>query len=115
MAISWEIDVFGKILNNKRSASAAVRMQEDYLQAAHSQIITGVATCYYTIATLNAQLALSKETAEIWAKNVEIMKDYKEAGRVNQAAVVQSQAQYWSILASITDLETALTQANNSM
>ena len=115
MAISWEIDVFGKILNNKRSASAAVRMQEDYLQAAHSQIITGVATCYYTIATLNAQLALSKETAEIWAKNVEIRKDSKEAGRVNQAAVVQSQAQYWSILASITDLETALTQANNSM
>ena len=115
MALSWEIDVFGKILNNKRSASAAVRMQEDYLQAAHSQIITGVATCYYTIATLNAQLALSKETAEIWAKNVEIMKDYKEAGRVTQAAVVQSQAQYWSILASITDLETALTQANNSM
>lgn len=115
MAISWEIDVFGKILNNKRGAAAAVRMQEDYLQAAHSQIITGVATCYYTIATLNAQLALSKETAEIWAKSVEIMKDYKEAGRVNQAAVVQSQAQYWSILASITDLETALTQANNSM
>lgn len=115
MAISWEIDVFGKILNNKRGAAAAVRMQQDYLQAAHSQIITGVATLYYTIATLNAQLSLSKETAEIWAKNVEIMKDYKEAGRVNQAAVVQSQAQYWSILASITDLETALTQANNSM
>lgn len=114
MAISWEIDVFGKILNNKRAAGAAVRMQEDYLQAARSQIITGVATCYYTIATLNAQLAISKETSEIWAKNVEIMKDYKEAGRVNQAAVVQSQAQYWSILASITDLETALTQANNT-
>lgn len=115
MAISWEIDVFGKILNNKRGAAAAVRMQEDYLQAVRSQIITGVATCYYTIATLNAQLALSKETAEIWAKSVEIMKDYKEAGRVNQAAVVQSQAQYLSILASITDLETSLTQANNSM
>lgn len=115
MAISWEIDVFGKILNNKRAASTAVRMQEDYLQAAHSQIITGVATCYYTIATLKAQLTLSRETAEIWAKSVEIMKDYKEAGRVNQAAVVQSQAQYWSILANITDLESALTQANNTM
>jgi len=115
MAISWEIDVFGKILNNKRAAGTAVRMQEDYLQATRSQIITGVATCYYTIATLNAQLTLSKETAEIWKQSVEIMKDYKEAGRVNQAAVVQSEAQYWSILASITDLETALTEANNSM
>lgn len=115
MAISWEIDIFAKTLNNKRSAETAVRMQQDYEQAARSQIITGVATCYYTIATLNAQLALSRETAELWKQNVEIMKDYKEAGRVNQAAVVQSQAQYWSILASITDLETALTQANNSM
>lgn len=115
MAISWEIDVFGKILNNKRAAGAAVRLQEDYLQATRSQIITGVASCYYTIATLNAQLALSRETAEIWAKSVEIMKDYKEAGRVTQAAVVQTQAQYWSILASITDLESSLTQANNAL
>lgn len=115
MAISWEIDVFGKTLNAKRSAEAALRMQTDYEQAVRSQIITGVATCYYSIATLNAQLELSKETAEIWKQSVEIMKDFKEAGRVNQAAVVQSQAQYWSILSSITDLESALEQANSSM
>ena len=115
MSISWEIDIFGKILNNKRAAGAAVELQKDYLQAVHSQIITGVATCYYTIATLNAQLNLSRETATIWEQSVQIMKDYKEAGRVTQAAVVQSEAQYWSILASITDLETALTQANNTM
>ena len=115
MAISWEIDVFGKILNNKRSAETAVRMQQDYMQAVRSQIITGVASCFYSIANLNAQLQLSRETADLWKQNVEIMKDYKEAGRVTQAAVVQSQAQYWSILASITDLETALVQANNSM
>lgn len=114
MAISWEIDVFGKILNNKRAADVAVYMQEDYLQAARSQIITGVATCYYTIATLNAQLKLSRETAEIWSKTVEVMKDYKEAGRVTQAAVAQSEAQYWSILGTITDLESSLVSANNS-
>lgn len=115
MAISWELDVFGKILNTKRSAEAALRMQTDYEQAVRSQIITGVATCYYSIATLNAQLNLSRETAEIWKQSVEIMKDFKEAGRVNQAAVVQSQSQYWSILSSITDLESALEQANSSM
>lgn len=115
MAISWEVDIFGKILNNKRSAETAVRMQQDYMQAVRSQIITGVASCFYSIANLNAQLKLSRETAELWKQNVEIMKDYKEAGRVNEAAVVQSQAQYWSILASITDLETALVQANNTM
>lgn len=115
ISISWEIDVFGKILNNKRSAQAALELQQDYHQAVRSQIITGVASCYYSIATLKAQLELSRETADIWAKSVQIMKDYKEAGRVTQAAVVQSEAQYWSILAQITDLETSLTQANNSL
>ncbi|MBD5225642.1 MAG: TolC family protein [Bacteroidales bacterium] len=115
MAISWEIDVFGKTLNTKRSASAALRMQQDYEQAVRSQIITGVATCYYSIATLNAQLTLSRQTAEVWKQSVQVMKDYKEAGRVTQAAVVQSEAQYWSILASITDLENGLEQANSSM
>jgi outer membrane protein TolC len=114
LAISWEVDVFGKILNTKRSAETAVRMQQDYLQATRSQIITGVATCYYTIATLNAQLELSRETAYIWKQSVQVMKDYKEAGRVTQAAVVQSEAQYYSILASITDLEASLVQANNT-
>lgn len=115
MAISWEIDVFGKILNSKRGASAAVRMQEDYLQAVHSQIITGVATCYYSIATLKAQLELSKATAEIWGKNVKTMEDYMTAGRVKQPAVEQSRAQYYQILGTITDLEASLVQANNSM
>ena len=115
MAISWEIDVFAKTLNNKRAAETSLRMQHDYEQAVRSQIICGVASCYYSIASLNAQLKLSRETAEVWKKTVEVMKDFKESGRVNQAAVAQSQAQYWSILASITDLESALVQANNSM
>lgn len=115
MAISWEVDVFGKILNTKRSAETAVRLQEDYRQAVRSQIITGVASCYYSIATLNAQLKLTRETLELWKETVQTMKDFKEAGRGNEASVLQSQAQYCSLLASLPDLESALVQANNSM
>ncbi|RXE63531.1 TolC family protein, partial [Muribaculaceae bacterium Isolate-001 (NCI)] len=107
--------MFGKILNNKRAAEVNVELQGDYAQAVRSQIIGGVASCYYSIATIESQLALSKQTSEIWAQSVQTMRDFKEAGRVTEAAVVQSEAQYYSILASISDLETALRQANNSM
>lgn len=115
MAISWEVDIFGKILNRKRAAEAALDLQKDYEQAVRSQIIGGVASCYYTIAVLESQLNLSRETAELWKQSVQTMRDFKEAGRVTEAAVVQSEAQYYQILASITDLETALDKANNSM
>lgn len=115
MAISWEVDVFAKTLNRKRAAGAALKLQEDYLQAVHSQIIGGVASCYYSIAVLKSQLQLSRETAELWKQSVQTMRDLKEAGRVTEAAVVQSEAQYFSILAQITDLETGLDKAYNSM
>lgn len=115
LTASWEVDIFGKILNNKRSAEASYRQMQDYEQAVRSQIIGGVANCYYTIATLEAQLQLNRETAEIWRENVDAMRNYKLAGRANEAAVVQAQANYLGILASITDLEHSLHQANNTM
>lgn len=115
LTASWEVDVFGKILNAKRGAEASYRQTQDYEQAVRSQIIGGVANCYYLIATLENQLRLNRETAEIWRQNVQVMKDYKLAGRTNEAAVVQSQANYLGILASITDIETSLEEANNTM
>lgn len=115
MSVSWEIDIFGKLLNSKRGAQAQLRQSEAYEQAVRSQIIGGVATCYYTIAALESQLALSRETAEVWRKSIDVMKNLKLAGRLNEAAVVQSTAQYYSILASITDIEVSLHEAQNSM
>lgn len=115
IAVSWEVDIFGKLLNSKRSAQVAVYQSEEYRQAVQSQIIAAVANCYYTLSTLNSQLNLQRETADSWSKSVDVMKDLKLAGRVNEAAVVQSTAQYYGILASITDTETSIHQLNNTL
>ncbi len=113
--VSWEIDIFGKTLNRKRNAEAAYRMSEAYARATRSQIISAVAYNYYAIAAVNSQLELSRSTARSWGESVEVMKNLKLAGRVTEAAVVQSAAQYYSIQASITDLEVQLDQLNNTM
>lgn len=115
LAVSWEIDVFGKLLNSKRSAQAAFEQSEDYAQAVRSQIISSVATCYYTISMLQAQLEVSRTTAGLWEESVQTMKDLKEAGRLTEVAVVQSEAQYYGILASITDIEVSLHEMNNTL
>ncbi|MDE6277988.1 MAG: TolC family protein [Muribaculaceae bacterium] len=112
---SWEIDIFGKLLNGKRSAQAQVLQSEAYAQAVRSQIIGGVATTYYALAAVKDQLALSRSTAVLWKESVETMRNLKLAGRVTEAAVVQSEANYYSILGSITDLEVSLDQLYNTM
>lgn len=114
--LSWEIDIFGKLLNSKRAAQARLLQSEEYASAARSQIIAAVASAYYSIAAVRSQLTLSRSTAVLWAETVQTMRDLKEAGRgVTEAAVVQSAANYYAILASITDLEAQLVKLNNTM
>lgn len=115
LAVNWEIDIFGKILNRKRAAQVAVEQMEDYWQAVRSQIICGVASTYYGLMLLNQQLDLTTRTSEIWKDQVESMKLMKLAGMVNEAAVVQSEANYWSIMASIPDIKDQIHQMQNTM
>lgn len=115
LSVSWEIDVFGKILNRKRGAKVAVEQMQDYQQAVQSQIISAVANTYYGLMLLNQQLDLTERTAEIWRDQVESMKLMKEAAYVNEAAVVQSAANYWSIMSSIPDIKQAIYEMEGTM
>ena len=114
-AISWEVDIFAKLLNSKRGAQVAVEQTEAYAQAVRSQIIAAVASTYYAIASVESQLALSRNTARLWSQTVDNMNTMMQAGRTNKAAVVQSDANYRSVLASITDLEVTRHELNNTM
>lgn len=115
LSVSWEVDIFGRLLNSKRAANENLLQSQAYAQAVRSQIIGAVANTYYGIATLEQQLELSRSTAENWKQTVQVMRDLKEAGRGNEVAVVQSEAQYYGILANITDLEVSLDELNNTM
>jgi len=112
---SWEVDIFAKLLNSKRGAKAALLQSEAYAQAVRSQIISAVANTYYTLAAVKEQLVLSKNTSALWLETVEKMRDLKTAGRTNEAGVMQSEASYYNILASITDLEASIDRLNNTM
>lgn len=115
MSIQWEIDVFGKMLNRKRGAKVSVEQMEDYRQAVRSQIISAVANTYYGLVLLHQQLDLTERTSVIWKDQVESMKLMKEAAYVNEAAVVQSAANYWSIMSSIPDIRQSIHELQNTM
>ena len=115
LQVSWEVDIFGRLLNGKRKAQAALLQSEDYRQAVQSQLIGAVARCFYTISNLESQVNLLKETANNWKEYVAIMREFKNAGRVNESAVVHSNANYLGALAAIPEAEAQLHEANNTM
>ena len=115
MSVSWEVDIFGKLLNNKRLQQASYQQTQALEQAVRSQIIAAVANTYYSIATTQRQLQLQESTSEKWLETVQTMKDLKEAAKCTEAAIAQSEAQYYSILGNITDTKAQLRQLYNTM
>jgi outer membrane protein TolC len=63
---SWEVDITGKILNNKRSAQSAYEQSHLYRQSVQTSLVSAIANSYYTLLMLDAQLEISRTTAASW-------------------------------------------------
>lgn len=105
VAASWQIDVFGGLLNAKKRAKAQLENSEAYKQAVQSQLVSAIANYYYSISMLKEQLSLSLQTEKLWKENVKTTQALMEAGQSNKAAVSQTEANYYSICTQIADLK----------
>lgn len=112
---SWEIDIFGRLLNKKRIAAASKKEMEDYYQATRVELIASVAETYYTLLMLDAQLATAEAAVVTWAQSIETMKAMKEAAMTDEAAVVQFEGSYYSSLALAKSYRLGIVQAENAM
>ena len=114
---SWQIDLFGQILNPKRNAQVTLKQTQAYQQAVQTQVISNVANMYYTLLMLDRQLEITQETAEVLKKNAETMEAMKNAAMygINSTGVEQSKAAYAQVMASIPDIEQSIRETENAL
>jgi len=113
--LSWEADIWGKIRSNKRAGEASYLQSVAAHQAVKTQLISGIASTYYQLLALDAQLAITKQTVVTRENSVETIKALKDAGQVTQVAVDQNIAQYNNAKALQVDLETAIFKTENAL
>lgn len=114
-AASWEIDLFGKLLNANRSQKTAYLQSQYSQQAVRSQIICGIANTYYALLMLDRQVEITSETVDIYKENVRVMEAMKEAGMTTEAAVGQTRAAYHQVSASLIDLQRSVRETENTL
>lgn len=115
VSASWEIDLFGKILNAKRGQKVAYEQSKYSEQAVRSQIICGIANTYYSLLMLDRQVEITTETAAIYKENVRVMEAMKIAGMTTEAAVAQMRAASHQVEASLMDLKRQVRETENSL
>ena len=114
-AVSWDIDLFGSLLNSKRGAQATLLQQQAYQQAVRSLIIGTIANSYYALLMLDDQVKISAENVEIWKEQVRTMEVMLKVGQTNESAVTQARANLYALEASYADLVRQQRETENAL
>ena len=105
VTISWQIGSIGSLRNAKKKAEVTREQLRDAKQAIQTQLVASIASLYYTLCSLDEQLALTRQTEQNWGKYLEMQKQLMDAGQSNMAAVASIEATLYSIQTSIVSLE----------
>ena len=112
---SWELDIFGKLTAAKRGAAAALQGSRAYRQAVQTQLVATIADSYYTLAMLDAQMAISNRTLENWRTTVRTLEALKKVGKSNEAGVLQAKANVMRLEASLLSIRKSISETENAL
>ena len=98
--LQWEVSLSGRFFAEKKAAESLLWSAEETERAVRLQVVTAVASQYYTLLMLDEQLAITREGVENARRTVEVMEALKEAGMQNEAAVAQARTAWLSAAAS---------------
>lgn len=115
--LQWETSLSGRFIAEKKAAEHLLWSAEETERAVRLQLVSAVASQYYTLLLLDEQLSIMQEGVENARRTVEVMEALKEAGMQNEAAVAQARTAWLSAAASektllqqVSDTESALQQ-----
>jgi len=115
VSASWNVDLFGNILSQKRSAQVKLLATRDYQVAVQTKIICGVANLYYTLMMLDEQLAIVTDMESLVKETWDMMKLQMELGRARSTSVQSAESSYYSVQAQAVDLRRQIREMENSM
>ncbi|MGY6274428.1 TolC family protein [Methylomonas sp. MgM2] len=97
---SWEIDVWGKLKNQRQSAVSSYLSSIEATNFVISNLVSDIAVHYNELLALDHELDIIRQTIKKVQEALDVIKLQKEAGRANELAVQQFSAELFSIQVS---------------
>lgn len=110
---SWEIDVWGKLKNLKKAALQKYLASEEGKKAFQSIMVSEIAQLYYKLISLDLELKIAKNNADLQTRVLELVKIQKQGGRANELAVKQVNAQLFNTLTFAEIIEQEIVETEN--
>jgi len=116
VSASWNLDLFGNLLSQKRSAQMQLLATKDYQTVVQCNIVSGIANLYYTLLMLDRQVEIVSDMEQLTKETWEKMK-FMHENRVGyrSTAVQSAEAAYYSVQSQKIDLLRQIREMENSL
>jgi multidrug efflux system outer membrane protein len=115
LSAGWEADIWGRLSSSRRAALASLLQSRAGSRAVQTSLVANIANYYFSLLALDQQLAITRQTVAYWDTTVVTMRALKEAARVTEAAVVQTEAQRYAAEVTIPDLQQNIRETENAL
>ena len=106
----WELDFFGRVRRGVEASTAQLQSAEANVYATQVSVTAEVARNYFELRGAQQQLTVARRNSDNQGETVRITTARLDAGRGTQLDASRAQAQLSATLATIPDLEAAVTR-----
>ena len=116
VSASWNVDLFGNLLSQKRSAQMQLLATKDYQTVVKCNIISAIANLYYTLLMLDRQVEIVADMEQLTKETWDKMK-FMHENRVGyrSTAVQSAEAAHYQVQAQMVDLKRQIRECENSL
>jgi len=115
LSASWSVDLFGNLLNQKRSAQMTLLATKDYQTVVTTQVVCNIANLYYTLLMLDKEMQILTDMSELTKDTWDMMKLQMQLGRYRSTSVQSAESSYYSVLAQMEDMKRQIRETENSL
>ena len=115
LGVSWEIDLWGRILRLNEAARAEVLATEEARRGVLLSLVSGVAASYFQLRELDLELEIAKRSAASFQETYDLFNRRLEAGTASALETASAGATLASTAAEIPDLERRIVAQENQL
>lgn len=115
VALSWEIDLWGRVRRLNESARAQFLATEEARRGVMLSLVSDVAIAYFRLRTLDSQLEIARRTADAFGETHALFVRRLDAGMASPLETASSAASLATTVAFIPDLERQVAEQENTL
>jgi multidrug efflux system outer membrane protein len=112
---AWNLDFWGQYRRATEAQRAEYRATQWAQQTTYATLVEEVASDYYQLRTLDAELAVTQKTIETRKQSLDLTNTLNNGGTGTLADVRQAEELYDTALAQVPDLERQIAQMENNL